>query len=255
MIENYALIGKKLSHSFSASYFNNKFENNSIEANYQLLELENLNTLLSLIDSKNLKGFNITIPFKQKVIDFLDFRSKEVEEIGACNCVKVVVNNNKKELHGFNTDSFGFMNSIKPFLNNTHHKALIFGTGGASKAVAYVLKKLGIEYFFISRKVESSKKNVFTYESVNKYMLENCKLIINTTPIGMYGFEQQNLPISYDGIGTEHLVVDLIYNPTETPFLKNALNQGAKILNGMDMLKLQAEKSWEIWNNTTKDLL
>lgn len=238
----YGLIGKSLSHSFSKQFFTEKFEKEGIDANYKNFELNKISEINDLLDkNENIKGLNITIPYKEEVIPFLDDLDGVAREIGAVNTI--AVKNGKKI--GYNTDVFGFSQSIKPFLENSHEKAIILGTGGASKAIEYVLKELGIEIIFLSRKPE--KENEFSYDEANEIMLKHRKLIINCTPIGTYPKvdEMPKLPVEY--ITKNHFVIDLIYNPQETTLLRMARENGAITLNGLSMLKHQALKSWEIW--------
>ncbi len=251
----YGLIGKSLTHSFSKSYFEKKFSelglNDHIYLNFELKEISELKELLH--HHPELRGFNVTIPFKETVMDFLDELSEEAKAIGAVNCVKVLTSESGqtkhagKQLIGYNTDVFGFASSIKPFLEPHHGRALILGTGGSSKAVAYALKRIGVEVFYAS----SSKtgNNVFTYAQLNEQMLNAFKLIVNTTPLGMFPSAEEVPKIPYQFISAQHLCYDLIYNPEETLFLKKCREKGSVTLNGFDMLKLQAEKSWEIWNS------
>lgn len=237
----FGLIGKKLNHSFSKKYFEEKFLAQSINHSYQNFELENINEIQTIFKIGNLRGLNVTIPYKEVVIPFLDELSEEAKIIGAVNCIQF---KGTKKI-GFNTDAFGFEQMIKPFFETQHDKALIFGTGGASKAVKYVLEKLGVKVFQVSR---TKSENVFTYHEVSSTMMRACKLLVNTTPLGMFPQVDEALEIPYQAIDEKHLVIDLIYNPKQTLFLKKAKEQGATILNGETMLYQQAEKSWKIWN-------
>lgn len=251
----YGLVGKSLSHSFSKNYFEKKFQelalNDHVYLNFELKNMTELKEVL--INHPALKGFNVTIPYKESVIPFMDELRDEAKAIGAVNCVKILEDRNGatvfsgKRLVGYNTDVFGFASSIKPFLEPQHERALILGTGGSSKAVAFALKRIGVEVYYAS----SSKKadNAFTYEQLNEHMIRAFKLIVNTTPLGMYPKTEEAPEIPYEFIGTQHLCYDLIYNPEETMFLKKCKTQGAMVINGFNMLKLQAEKSWEIWNS------
>jgi shikimate dehydrogenase len=245
----FGLIGYPLEHSFSAKYFQNKFqEQNILDCFYQNFEIQNINQLPSLIlENPTLLGLNVTIPHKQNVIKYLHILSNEAQEIGAVNTIKIIRNQQSYILKGYNTDAYGFAQSIKPFLDIHHQKALILGKGGAAKAVAYVLKNLGIDYFFVTRQTKESLQDLH-YNELNQYAIETIKLIINTSPVGMFPNINEMPNIPYTGIGEQHLCIDLIYNPQETLFLKKSKEKGAKILNGLPMLKLQAEKSWEIWN-------
>ena len=192
--------------------------------------------------NSGIEGCNVTIPYKESIIPFLDDLTPEAKAIGAVNCVQI----KDGKMIGHNTDAFGFQQSIKPFLTNRHERAAIFGTGGASKAVEFVLKQLGIDVIFISRNPQG--ENQFDYSNVNEHMLRACKLLVNTTPVGMYPNVDECLPIPFEHLTSEHLVVDLIYNPSVTKLLENAREAGAQILNGETMLKQQALKSWDIWS-------
>jgi len=242
-MRKFGLIGKSLSHSFSKSFFENYFSFNQIEASFDNYEFQNSEDLKVFLSRKEVLGCSVTIPYKEQIIPFLDDLTEEVKEVGAVNCIKL--ENNRWV--GYNTDVFGFKQSIKPFLTNKHEKALVIGTGGAAKAVAYVLKEIGIEVLNISRTPQ--KRNEFGFEDINEYMLKACKLIINTSPVGMFPNDHETIPFPFSFLTSEHLVVDLIYNPEETLFLKEAKANGAMILNGASMLKEQALKSWDIWNN------
>ena len=242
-MRKFGLIGKSLSHSFSKSFFENYFSLNKIEASFDNYEFQNSEDLKSFLSRKDVLGCSVTIPYKEQIIPFLDDLTEEAKEVGAVNCIKL--ENNRWV--GYNTDVFGFKQSIKPFLTNKHEKALVIGTGGAAKAVAYVLKEIGIEVLYISRTPQ--KRNEFGFEDINEYMLKACKLIINTSPVGMFPNDHETIPFPFSFLTSEHLVVDLIYNPEETLFLKEAKAIGAMILNGASMLKEQALKSWDIWNN------
>jgi shikimate dehydrogenase len=240
-MKKYGLIGKSLGHSFSPGFFNSFFEQHGIEAQYKLIELDSIERVKPNLDGAY-HGLNVTIPYKEAIIPFLDELSTEAKVIGAVNTIVF----NKGKSIGFNTDAFGFQQSIKPFLTFEHERALILGTGGSSKAVAHVLKNLGIQVNFLSRNEQGS--NIYPYSQVNEAMLGACKLIVNCTPVGMFPHTDAcPLPL-VDGIGSSHLVVDLIYNPDETMLLKEAKSRGAATLNGLPMLKAQALKSWELWN-------
>ncbi|MCF8270073.1 MAG: shikimate dehydrogenase [Crocinitomicaceae bacterium] len=240
-MKTYGLIGKSLGHSFSPGFFKSFFEEHGIEAQYKLIELDSIERAKPILDGAY-HGLNVTIPYKEEIIPFLDELSPEATAIGAVN---TIVFSEGKAI-GFNTDAFGFQQSIKPFLTFEHERALILGTGGSSKAVGYVLRNLGIQVNFLSRNEPGGQQ--FSYEHVNEAMLSACKLIVNCTPVGMFpAIDACPLP-SFQGIGPSHLVVDLIYNPEETLLLKEAKSRGAATLNGLPMLKAQALKSWELWN-------
>lgn len=247
MIKTFGLIGYALSHSFSKKYFTDKFVKENIKnCSYELFPIEYINQLPQLIkDTPNLKGLNVTIPFKQSVIPFLDEIDKTAQEVGAVNCIKIGT-----KLTGFNTDVYGFQQSIKPFLESHHERALILGTGGASKAVYFVLKQIGIDCFFVIRdktKCQLATNRVFDYFELNEPIVNSFKLIINTTPLGMYPNTHEYPSIPYKYITKNHLLYDLIYNPTETIFLTEGKKMGATVMNGLSMLHLQAEKAWQIW--------
>jgi shikimate dehydrogenase len=245
LMKQFGLIGFPLSHSFSKGYFANKFQiENITDANYDVFPLENIENFTELCQHhKNFIGLNVTIPYKQQIIPFLDELDETSANIGAVNTIKF--QNGKKT--GFNTDAYGFEMSLKPLLQAQHTNALILGTGGASKAVEYVLKKLGIKFQYVSR-VKS--ENAISYKELHtSFNLQLTTLIINTTPIGMYPNINDAPDIPYQYISSKHLLYDLIYNPEETAFLKLGKQQGAQTKNGLEMLYLQAERSWQIWNS------
>lgn len=256
MIE-FGIIGKSLSHSFSKSYFEKKFTELGL-SNYAYLnfELQSIDEIKNILSSHpNLKGFNVTMPYKESIISFLDELSPEAKSIGAVNCVNIfchtersrsAADNDKIKLIGHNTDVYGFASSIKPFLEPHHNKALILGTGGASKAVAHALKNIGVEVFYVS--TGKKQERTFAYSELNQHIFNAFHLIVNTTPLGMYPNQNACPDIPYEFITAKHLCYDLIYNPETTLFLKKAKEQGATTINGLSMLQLQAEKSWEIWN-------
>lgn len=240
------LIGKSLSHSFSKLYFDKKFdENNLSDFSYTNFELNSVGQFSEFIQKhNNLRGLNITTPYKEEIIPYLEELDEVAKKINAVNCIKIA--NNK--LTGYNTDAFGFRQSIKPFLEPKHNKALILGTGGSSKAIAFTLDELGIEYYFVT---SSNKKpaNCFFYEELNEIIISRFLFIINCTPLGMFP-EILNSPVlPFEFITKDHLAYDLIYNPAETLFLKKCNEKGAICVNGLSMLQWQAEKSWEIWNS------
>lgn len=260
MSKTYGLIGSPLSHSFSKKYFSEKFVKENInDCEYNLYPIDNINQLPQLItDNPSLCGLNVTIPYKESVIPYLDELDETAKAVGAVNCIKIVssTENQVSRLIGYNTDVFGFRQSIKPFLEIQHERALILGTGGASKAVAHVLKEIGIECFFVSRSKEQDTRiknqvsgaKIFLYEELTDYIISAFKLIVNTTPVGMFPHinERPNLP--YQFITSSHLLYDLVYNPTETEFLKHGKLQGASTVNGLSMLHQQAEEAWRLWN-------
>ena len=242
----YGLLGKNISYSFSKQFFTEKFKHEHLPFKYQNIDVDSLDDFLVFLANhiEQLKGFNITIPYKESILNFLDEIDEDAQQIGAVNCVKIIDNH---YLKGYNTDFYGFSASLKPLLKKQHTKALILGTGGASKAVAYALSKLNISYLFVSR---NPSENEISYADLNKKTIEEFNLIINTTPLGTKGKLENDYPnIPYQYLNDNHLLYDLIYNPSQTIFLKKGQLQGAQIKNGLEMLELQAEKSWEIWRN------
>ena len=226
------------------NYFFTDLKNNLKNYNYINFDIDSVNELSDILKTKNLRGLNITIPYKEKVLKFIDRIDEDAKFIGAINTIKVSYDNT---LVGYNTDYIGFIKSIKPHIKSNHKKALILGTGGASKAIAFVLKNIGIDVLYVSRNPRDESKH-FSYEEVNDNMIHACKLIINCTPVGSYPNTDEILPIPFSAIGADHLVIDLIYNPEKTKFLQEAERQGATIMNGKSMLQEQALKSWEYWN-------
>ena len=243
----FGLIGYPLSHSFSKKFFSEKFEKEQISGcTYELFPIEKAESILSLIsENPSLCGLNVTIPHKLAVMPFIEELDNAAAEIGAVNCIRINQNENGVSLKGFNTDAYGFAESLKPLLEKQHQKALIFGDGGAAKAVKYVLKQLDIPYEVVVRK---HSPNTLHYDEVTKDILDEYKLLINTTPLGMSPNLESSPPIPYQHLTNQHLAYDLVYNPEETVFLSKAREQGAKIKNGLEMLYLQAERSWYIWN-------
>lgn len=245
--KTYGLIGYPLTHSFSKKYFSEKFENEKIEnCQYELFPIENIDLFPQLIkENPNLKGLNVTIPYKESILPFLHELDETAKAVTAVNCIKI---STEKKLTGYNTDVFGFKQSIKPFLETQHKRALILGTGGASKAVRYVLEQIGIDCYFVTReKSQVSSPKSFLYNELNEHIVRTFKLIVNTTPIGMYPDVTQFPDIPYQFISSSHLLYDLVYNPTETVFLKKGKEQGASTVNGLSMLQQQAEEAWRIW--------
>ena len=236
------LIGYPLSHSFSKKYFTEKFKKEGVnDFQYELFPLEKIDLLTDLLEKHpNIKGLNVTIPYKELVLPFLKELSPAAEQIGAVNTINI----KNGELYGFNTDVYGFEKSLAPLLKSNHQKALILGTGGAAKAVQYVLEKLNIDFKYVSRTPQS---NQLTYSNIDKNTLTEYHLIINTTPLGMSPKIDSCPAIAYEHLTDQHLLYDLVYNPPETLFLKKGKDQGATIKNGLEMLVLQAEKSWEIY--------
>lgn len=246
-MKKYGLIGFPLTHSFSKRYFTEKFDIEKINSSYDNFEIDNINKFPQVIkNNPELVGLNVTIPYKEQVIPYLDELNNAAKEIGAVNTVKIKRTGSEIKLKGFNTDTYGFETSLKPHLKEHHKKALILGTGGASKALKYVLTKLGIE--FISASIEELKANEIRYEDIDEQMLKERLLIINATPLGTYPKVDTSPNIPYEFITDKHLLFDLVYNPEVSVFLSNGQKNGATIKNGYEMLLLQAIKAYEIWN-------
>ena len=241
----FGLVGKDISYSFSQQYFSKKFEALNLKDHlYQNFDIVSSHNFVEIIaKSKNLKGLNVTIPYKEEVLEYLDEIDDEAKNIGAVNTIKILGNN---KLKGFNTDVYGFEKSISPFLKKHHKKALILGTGGASKAVNFVLNKLDIEVLFVSRNPKSQHE--ISYNDLTESIIRSYTVIVNCTPIGTHPAIDECPKILYQYITSNHLLYDLIYNPSQTLFLKKGLEKKAQVSNGLKMLELQAEKSWEIWN-------
>lgn len=243
-MKTYGLVGKNIDYSFSRTYFDEKFKRESIAAVYRNFDLENIREFPEILESTSeLSGLNVTIPYKQAVIPFLNKLSPDAKKIGAVNTIKF---ENDGSLTGHNTDFIGFKKSIQPFLKSHHQKALILGTGGASKAIAYALKDLGIRYRFVSRKAGEDQ---FDYRALNKVVLEEYTIIINCTPLGTYPAVEKFPQIPVKDLNSSHLLFDLIYNPETTKLMELARQRGATAINGLQMLEFQAEAAWEIWNS------
>jgi shikimate dehydrogenase len=240
----YGLIGRPLKHSFSKKYFTQKFQDEGIQdcvyENFELDTIEHLSTILKV--HADLRGLNVTIPYKKEVLSFLYYKNEIVEAVGACNCIKI----ENGKLYGYNTDVIGFQKSLQTFLKPHHTKALVLGTGGSSGAVQYALTQLGIEYILVSRQTGA---NTITYSELDKTILKIHNVVINTTPVGMFPNMDAAPDVPYQYITSQHLLFDLIYNPEKTLFLQKGEEQGATIANGYEMLLLQAEESWRIWNS------
>lgn len=244
----YGLIGYPLGHSFSRKFFTEKFEQEDIDAQYLNFEIPSIEEFPNIIASHpELLGLNVTIPYKQQVMQYLDEISPEAKAIGAVNvvrCQRSTVNCQPK-LTGYNSDVIGFVESIKPLLKPHHEKALILGTGGASKAIHYGLEeKLGMETLFVSR---TSRENIITYNDITKDLLQDYTVIVNCSPVGMFPKVDECPVLPYEAMNENHLLYDLVYNPLETLFMKKGAAQGATVKNGLEMLHLQAIASWEFW--------
>ena len=243
-MKRYGLIGYPLTHSLSQQYFTQKFIEEGIEdCVYERFSIPSITDLHDILQTHpDLCGFNITIPYKKEVLAFLTERSKAVEEVGACNCVKIEAG----KLIGYNTDVIGFENSLIPFLKPTHNKALVLGTGGAALAIVYVLQKLGITFNYVSRTAMSGH---FTYNDLDASVMASHTLIINTTPLGMFPNIEDCPDIPYNLLTPAHHLFDLTYNPAVSSFLTKGMQMGATIQNGQQMFVEQAEQSWRIWNS------
>ncbi len=241
----FGLIGRNISYSFSRTYFAEKFSREGIVASYENFDLLDIAEFSEVIrNNPNLSGLNVTIPYKEQIIPFLDALDPIASEIGAVNTIRIEKNG---KLTGFNTDYFGFAESLRPHLKSHHSKALILGTGGASKAVTYALQKMGIEISLVSR---NSHRDRLSYNELDQTVLSTHTLIINCTPLGTFPNSREYPPIPVEYITDRHLIFDLIYNPPVTRLMELTENQGATVLNGYKMLEFQAEKAWEIWTST-----
>lgn len=246
-MDKYGLIGYPLGHSFSKSYFNEKFENEGINAEYINFEIPTLDSLPEILASNpELKGLNVTIPYKEKVISYLDSISPEARSIGAVNVIRVDHKGNDTYLKGFNSDVIGFTKSIEPLLERFHKKALILGTGGASKAVNFGLKSLGLETVFVSR---FERPGTIQYSQITPDIIQEYNVIVNCTPCGMYPHIDECPQLPYEAMTSKNILYDLLYNPDETLFMKKGAQHGATVKNGLEMLLLQAFASWEFWHN------
>lgn len=238
----YGLIGKNIDYSFSKSYFNSKFHNETIPAKYINYDIDDVEEIKQIVNNSiDLAGLNVTIPYKQAVIPFLDEIDSQAERIGAVNTIKI----ENKKLIGYNTDVFGFTKSIFPLIAPNHEAALILGTGGAAKAIRHALVSMGYQINFVSR---DKNNGDFTYDELTEEVIKSHQLIVNCTPLGTHPEVNQYPPIPFEFINETHLLYDLIYNPSITSFLAQGNERGAQIINGEQMLIAQAEKAWEIWN-------
>lgn len=241
----FGLIGHPLGHSFSKNYFTEKFEREGINAYYELFDIEDISLLHEVLKDEQLAGLNVTIPYKEQVIPYLDALDERAAEVGAVNVIGIVRNGEHILLTGSNSDVVGFRESIRPLLKPHHKKALILGTGGASKAVAYGLKELNVASKLVSR---TPQKGGLTYDKMTKEILEEYTVIVNASPVGTYPHDDEAPAIPYEFLTTDHLLYDLVYNPPLTRFLKLGQAQGATIKNGQEMLEKQAVEAWKIWN-------
>ncbi len=239
----YGIIGYPLTHSFSPAFFNEKFRREGlVDYSYKAFPIPDIQQLISLVNEQpDLKGLNVTIPYKREVLHLLQDRQEVVNMVGSCNCISI----NNGIMTGYNTDVIGFEQSLLPQLSSHHTKALILGTGGSAAAVRYVLAKLGIEYISASR--NAGKSDAITYEEITPAIMAACKLIINTTPLGMFPAIMTCPAIPYEYITSQHYLFDLVYNPIKTLFLKKGKDRNAIVKNGSEMLVIQAEESWKIW--------
>ena len=246
-MDKYGLIGYPLGHSFSISYFNQKFQDEGIDAVYENYEIPSIDALPEVLGSNpELKGLNVTIPYKEKVIPFLDSISPEARAIGAVNVIRITHHGNKTELKGYNSDVIGFAKSIESMLDKKwHQKALILGTGGASKAIDYGLRNLGLETVFVSR---YERPNTIQYQNITPEVVKEYNVIVNCTPLGMYPKTEECPELPYEAMDSHTILYDLIYNPDETLFMKRGAEYGANVKNGLEMLLLQAFSSWEFWH-------
>lgn len=245
-MDKYGIIGLPLGHSFSPGFFNEKFQNEGIDAVYEKYELPEIGSLVEVLASNpELRGLNVTIPYKQQVMEYLDDISEEARAIGAVNVVSVRHEGKKIRLKGYNSDVIGFSRSIEPYLSSYHKKALVLGTGGASKAIEYSLRKLGLETLKVSRR---KAEGVITYDEVTPDTVREYNVIVNCTPVGMYPHVEECPQLPYEAMDGHNLLYDLIYNPDSTLFMKKGSEHGAVVKNGLEMLLLQAYASWEFWN-------
>lgn len=244
-MKKYGLIGYPLRHSFSIGYFNEKFRAEGIDAEYINFEIPSIAEFKEVI-AKNptLAGLNVTIPYKEQIIPYLDELDKDTEEIGAVNVIKVIQKKGKTKLIGYNSDIIGFMQSIEPLLYPHHKKALILGTGGAAKSIFHGLKKLEVEGTFVSR---TKQKDMLTYEELTPEVMKEHTVVVNCTPLGMFPNVDECPDIPYEKLTPNHLLYDLLYNPNVTLFMKKGEKQGAVVKNGLEMLLLQAFAAWDIW--------
>ncbi len=245
-MDKYGLIGYPLGHSFSISYHNQRFADEGINAKYLNFEIPSIDGLQEVLSANpELKGLNVTIPYKEKVMEFLDYISPEARAIGAVNVIKVEHEGKDIILKGYNSDVIGFTKSIEPMLEKCHKKALVLGTGGASKAISYGLRSLGLETVYVSR---YQRPGTIQYDTITPEVVKEYNVIVNCTPIGMYPHADECPQLPYEAMDEDNILYDLIYNPDETLFMKRGAQYGAQVKNGLEMLLLQAFASWEFWN-------
>ncbi len=242
-MKTYGLVGKQISYSFSRGYFSDKFSKEAIASTYVNFDIPVIADIQTVLSNTEIGGLNVTIPYKEQIIPYLDSLDPIAKKIGAVNVIKFDPNGNRI---GYNSDYYGFKNSLTPHLHSNIKKALILGTGGASKAIAYALESLDIQYTFVSRNPDEDQ---LAYHQLDQDIIHDYKLIINCTPIGTHPNIDHYPDIPYEYLTTSHILYDLIYNPETTTFLKKGKEKGATIINGLKMLILQAEKAWEIWNS------
>lgn len=249
-MDKYGLIGFPLGHSFSKSFFNEKFQNEGIDAEYINFEIKGIDELPEVLATNpELRGLNVTIPYKEKVLSFLDYISVEARAIGAVNVIRVDHKGDDVLLKGYNSDVIGFTKSIEPLLETFHRKALILGTGGASKAINYGLKSLGLETVLVSR---FERPGTIQYKDITPDVVKEYNVIVNCTPSGMFPHYDECPDLPYEALDNHNLLYDLIYNPDETLFMKKGRERGAQTKNGLEMLLLQAFASWDFWNGDEK---
>lgn len=249
-MDKYGLIGFPLGHSFSKSFFNEKFQNEGIDAEYINFEIKGVDELPEVLATNpELRGLNVTIPYKEKVLSFLDYISVEARAIGAVNVIRVDHKGDDVVLKGYNSDVIGFTKSIEPLLETFHRKALILGTGGASKAINYGLKSLGLETVLVSR---FERPGTIQYKDITPDVVKEYNVIVNCTPSGMFPHYDECPDLPYEALDNHNLLYDLIYNPDETLFMKKGRERGAQTKNGLEMLLLQAFASWDFWNGDEK---
>lgn len=241
----YGLVGFPLGHSFSRNFFTRKFKAEYIDAEYRNFEIDDIDKVRDVITDPSICGLNVTIPYKKAIIPYLDKLDQKAEDIGSVNVIKLNREGDMTVACGYNTDVIGFCDSIRPHLSAKHDKALVLGTGGASKAVAYGLKEMGIAVQLVSR---SRGDGLLTYDDLTDDIVCDHKVIVNATPLGMYPKVEEFPPIPYEGITSDHVCFDLTYNPSETAFLKKSAKLGAVTINGLEMLHGQAIAAWHIWN-------